>query len=165
MRVSDVCEYKKREWVFNVDKYADTVADEEELKNLIKNGDFSRGKSSWKSKLKLKEIKDKNNKYLEITVPKRKKTLQLAQKISLSKKTVALKISLKVKSDTVKKMRIRLAHKKGSNSVEKKITQEWTTVEWTYKNPADYRLELKLVFEKGAGKVYIDDLKVLQIEE
>ncbi len=166
MRISDVCEYKKQEWIFNVDKYADSVADDEELKNLIKNGDFSRGKSSWKSKLKLKQIKDHDNKYLEITVPKTRELLKLEQKISLSKKTVALKISAKVKSDTVKAMALTLYTSKTRRGwCLKKITPKWATVEWNYKNLSDSRLEFKIWFEKGIGKVYIDDVKILQVEE
>ena len=160
-RVSDVCKYNDKMWEFIASDYYNPP--KKPYRNIIKNGDFRSGLSQWKKDSIVTIKKDGKNKYLDLKYNKDSSYL-LSQKISLSTKARALKISIRAKSTTIKEIKLRIVSENDFYSTKLPLSKAWKTRTWIYAPPADTKLMFYISLDKDArGFVSLDDIVIEEI--
>ena len=141
--------------------------------NMVKNGDFEKGKMGWKTEpgVHVIDITDagKANKVLEVELDKNSKKMA-STRVNLKSKTKALTLTLRVKPSPGFKsatpdgtqLTIRFKRADGSHSFwEKKVTSkdEWQEIKWDYSDlKGSAALVFSIEFHPGEGVLWVDDV-------
>lgn len=138
--------------------------------SLVKNGDFSRGLSGWRTRGRVSVVAEPDgNKVLQIKIDKREKSSISVTNlpIKLEKmRVLRLTFRAKVETDAAKggsnaNVRLMLAFDRPSGWTYTNHTVppdgEWHTISWTYSD-LQTDMGVTLAAEPGAGTVYLDDI-------
>jgi hypothetical protein len=148
--------------------------------NILKNGDFSKGKMGWKMKpgVRIREIPDPNNtinRFVEVSLDKSEnQTLWTA--FDIKSKTKAVKVGLRVKPGAgyasaipdSNQLTVRITRpNKGSTFTGWKIDAnkgDWQNFDWdfsSFEGERDFTFSIE--FHPGTGTVWLDDVVITEI--
>ncbi len=154
-----------------------------ESASAVKNGRFDKKRHSWRTDPGMdvvqvaQESLDPNapakNAVLQVTVHKKRDRV-LSQKLRLDRKTKALKVRVRLKSNadyvcaapSAGNMILRFKHSKGSiySVVILKEAGKWQDLDWLVADLGGQRsLELCLEFKPGQGTISVDDIEVVEL--
>ncbi len=133
--------------------------------NLAKNGDFSKGKLSWKSNVKVTTNTEDENKHVILHLKKVKDGVTFSQKINFGNAKV-LEISFKSKSNKKNQGSVKCWREKRNYTYYKFSTgvNEWKTTTIKYSGMERKRsITLEFSFPGKDGTISLDDITVFSV--